>query len=100
MKVGGETVHMTREASLLHKRYESAMKGSVTAQRDLIRDIEKNAEMIARAVKRYDDLVLYWHHECFKAHGSDFEMPLHAELEMAQLLRLLSEIYPESYKKP
>lgn len=100
MKMNGKTAYMSRHAAVLHKLYEGAMKGSITAQRDFLKAIRENAEILAALRKNYDDMIVYWYHECPKAYGSDFEIPLEAELEMIRLKSLLSEYYPLSYEKP
>ena len=44
---GGQKVTMDRHAALLHKMYESAMKGKVSMQRFLYKEFERNTEGLA-----------------------------------------------------
>ncbi len=54
----GQKEMMDRRSALLNKMFESAMKGSVSQQRFLYREFERNAERLAALRVRYERLML------------------------------------------
>jgi len=97
MNIGGKTEYMTREASIIYKRYECAMKGSVTAQRDLLKDIRESVKMLASLKARFDEMLLYWYGEHPNIGDPDFEIPLHVQLEFTKMQSVLGSLHPDLY---
>jgi len=98
VNVSGQRTLMDRRAALLHKTYESAMKGSVSNQRFLIKEFERNDGRLAAAQFRYEELMTEWVIENPGFKGFDDEnIPFKTQLEIAGLESLLNHYYPGSY---
>ncbi len=92
----GQKETMDRRTALLNKMYESAMKGKVSMQRFLYREFERNAERLAAARVRYDQMIIDWliNNPVGKRH---VDIPFEVELEMQSLRALLNHYYPSAY---
>ncbi len=89
---------MVRRSALLNKMFESAMKGSVTQQRFLHHEFERNEERMAAARVHYDRLLFDWVINNNPVPGRPrVEIPLEVEVEMQTLRSLLNHYYPDSY---
>jgi hypothetical protein len=96
---GGEKVTMIRRAALLHKMFESAMKGKVSQQRFLYKEFERNSMRLAEARVRYEQLMIEWVVENPDFKGLDDEsVPLAVQTEILGLQSLLHHYYPTSYQ--
>ncbi len=93
----GQKVSMVRRSALLNKMFERAMKGSVTQQRFLYREFERNNERLAAARAHYDRLLFNWilNNPDFKK--PDFDIPLEVEVEMESLRVMLNYYFPGQY---
>ncbi len=93
----GQKVAMVRRSALLNKMFESAMKGSVTQQRFLYHEFERNNERLAAARVHYDRLLFNWilNNPDFKK--PDFDIPLEVEVEMESLRVMLNYYFPGQY---
>jgi len=95
---GGQKETMDRRAALLHKMYESAMKGRGSMQRFLYKEFERNAERLAAARVRYNQLMTEWVIENPDFRGLDDEnIPFNIQLEIAGLGSLLNHYFPGQY---
>ena len=89
----GQKEKMVRRTALLNKMFESAMKGSVSQQRFLYREFERNAERLAALRVRYERLMLDWY-----INNTDrLDMPFEVELEIEGLRSLLNHYFPGQY---
>lgn len=95
----GQREMMDRRAALLHKMYESAMKGKVSMQRFLYKEFERNDQRLAAARVRYEQLVMDWIINNPDSREFDFEIPLKVELEIAGLYGILSHYFPSEYPR-
>jgi hypothetical protein len=94
--INGEAVLMDRRASLRYRQYESAMKGSVSAQRDLHKEFAKNDELHATCRGLYEDLVAEWLIDD-QGRNKPFEkIPSKIKLEIISLGTTLNHYYPGS----
>jgi hypothetical protein len=93
----GQKEAMVRRSALLNKMFESAMKGSVTQQRFLFREFERNDERLAAARVRYDRLMFDWFFNDPEPGKPRVEMPFEVEVEIIGLRSLLNHYYPDSY---
>jgi hypothetical protein len=93
----GQKEAMVRRSALLNKMFESAMKGSVTQQRFLFREFERNDERLAAARVRYDRLMFDWFFNDPEPRKLRVEMPFEVEVEIIGLRSLLNHYYPDSY---
>ena len=93
----GELQSMDRRTALLSKMFESARKGSVTMQRFLYKEFEKNSERIAATRARYEKLQVEWIINNPRFGEPDYEIPLEIELEMLELRNLLHHHFPDDY---
>jgi hypothetical protein len=93
---GGQKVKMDRRAALLHKIYESAMKGSVTSQRFLFKEFERNTERLATMRILYDELMLKWVFMNPNYKGFD-DLPFDIQLELIGLESILNHYFPGQY---
>ena len=93
---GGQKVTMDRHAALIHKMYESAMKGSVTSQRFLYKEFERNTERLAQMRILYDELMLKWVFENPNYKGFD-NLPFDIQLELIGLESILNHYFPGQY---
>jgi hypothetical protein len=95
---GGQKETMDRQAALLHKMYEIAMKGKVSMQRFLYKEFERNAERLAAARARYDQLLTEWVIENPDFKGLDGDnIPFAVKQEIAGLESLLNHYFPGQY---
>ncbi len=94
---GGQKEIMDRRAALLHKMYETAMKGGVLMQRFLYKEFERYAERLAAARVRHERLLTEWIIENPNFGDPDFEIPFEVEIEILQLNDLLNYYVPGSY---
>ncbi len=93
----GQKVAMVRRSALLNKMFESAMKGSVTQQRFLYHEFERNNERLAAARVHYDRLIFDWFINNPVPGKPRVEVPLEVEVEMDSLRVMLNHYYPDSY---
>ncbi len=93
----GQKVSMVRRSALLNKMFESAMKGSVTQQRFLYHEFERNDERLAAACARYDRLIFDWFLNDPEPGKPRVEVPFEVEAEMESLRVLLNHYYPWDY---
>ena len=89
----GQKEMMDRRSALLNKMFESAMKGSVSQQRFLYREFERNAERLAALRVRYERLMLDW----YINNTGRLDMPFEVELEIEGLGSLLNHYFPGQY---
>ena len=97
---GGEKVTMIRRAALLHKMFESAMKGKVSQQRFLYKEFENNSRRLAAIRNDYERLVIEWIIDNPNFKDPDFEMPFAVELHINQLQAILHHYFPTEYRAP
>ena len=97
VRVNGQTETMLRRPALLNKMFESAMKGSVTTQRFLYKEFEKNDMRLAEAVVRHERLLLDWIINNPDFTKPDFEIPFEIQLEIDSLGSALHHYYPNQY---
>ena len=93
---GGQKVKMDRRAALLHKIYESAMKGKVSMLRFLFKEFERNTEQLAIMRIRYDELMTEWVFKDPNYKGFD-NLPFGLQLELISLETLLNHYHPGGY---
>ena len=93
----GQKETMDRRAALLHKIFESAMKGKVSQQRFLYQEFERNAKRLGAARADYDRLIMDWILNNPDFRKPDFDLPFEVELEMESLRALLNHYYPDQY---
>jgi hypothetical protein len=98
---GGQNQTMDRRAALLHKIFESAMKGRVSSQRFLYKEFENYDKRLAALRVEYDELIMYWviENPDFRGHDAD-NIPLEVQLRIKKLEMLLHQYYPELYRRP
>ena len=96
----GEKVTMLRRAALLHKIFESAMKGKVSQQRFLYKEFENNSRRLAAIRNDYERLVIKWIIDNPKFKDPDFEIPFGVDLHIKQLRAILHHYYPTQYSDP
>lgn len=101
MKIDGKVVYMPRFAAVHHKQFETAMKGSVTAQREFLKEVRDSDKTVAMLEKRFIELTMmkvdYLSND---NNGEPGALPLELELEYLRLQSILSELFPTTYKKP
>jgi len=98
---GGQRETMDRRAALLHKMYESAMKGKVSMQRFLYAEFERNAERLTTARFRYQQLMTRWVIENDNFDGLDGDnIPIEIQMEILGLQSLLHHYFPSQYPNP
>lgn len=96
----GQIETMDRRTALLHKMYESAMKGRVSMQRLLYNEFERNDERLAAARLRYQQLMTKWVIENDDFDSLDGEnIPFDVQLEIAGLESLLSHYFPGQFPR-
>jgi len=93
----GQNVSMVRRSALLNKIFESAMKGSVTQQRFLYHEIERNDKRLAVARVHYDRLLFDWIINNPVPGKPRVEVPLEVEVEMDSLRVRLNYYFPGQY---
>ena len=93
----GQKVAMVRRSALLNKMFESAMKGSVTLQRFLHHEFERNDKRLAVARVHYDRLLFDWFINNPVPGRPRVKIPLEVEVEMDSLRVMLNHYYPDSY---
>ncbi len=96
----GEKEMMDRRAALLHKMYESALKGRVSMQRFLYQEFEKNAFRLAQARVRYDLLVTKFLIENPRLGQPGYVLPIAIKREIASLREMLEFYHPGEYRGP
>ncbi len=98
---GGEKTTMVRSAALLHKMYESAMKGKVSMQRFLYAEFERTDVRLAGARLRLAQLMTKWvieNDDCDCLDGEN--IPFEVQLEILGLQSLLNHYFPDQYPNP
>ena len=93
----GQQEEMIRRSALFNRIFESAMKGSVTQQRFLYHEFERNDKRLAAARVHYDRLLFNWVLNNTVPGQRRVEIPLEVEVEMDSLRVLLNHYYPDSY---
>ena len=94
----GRAELMDRRTALLNKMYESAMKGSVTAQRFMYKEFERNDERLAAARVQYDRLITEWIIENPDFRGlDDSNVPFDVQMQILGLQSLLEHYFPGQY---
>ena len=97
----GRIETMDRRTALLHKMYESAMKGRVSMQRFLYAEFERNDVRLAGAQLRYEQLMTRWVVENDDFDGLDGEnIPFDVRLEILSLQSILNHYFPGEYPNP
>lgn len=92
----GRVEKMDRRTAMLNKVYESAMKGSVTAQRFLYIEFMKSDDKVATAATRLNQLVAEW----YGAGNGDRQrkgIPSRVQWEIWQLAGYLNHYFPGQY---
>ncbi len=98
VRANGQNETMLRRAALLNKMFESAMKGSVTAQRFLYKEFERSDMRLAEAVVRYDRLIFdQIINNSNRGKPRALDMPLEDEAEIVSLGSALHHYYPNQY---
>jgi hypothetical protein len=98
---GGQKETMDRRAALLHKMYESAMKGKVSMQRFLYAEFERTDVRLAGARLRLAQLMTKWVIENDDCDGLDGEnIPFEVQLEILGLQSFLHHYFPRQYPNP
>ena len=101
ISAGGQRGTMDRRGALLHKMYESAMKGNVSMQRFLYKEFERNHEQLTTARLRYQQLMTVWVIENPDFDGLDGEnIPFEVQMEILGLQSLLHHYFPSQYPNP
>lgn len=101
MKIDGDVVYMPRYAAVLHKQFEMAMKGSVLAQREILKAVGESDKTVAMLKKRFIELSLTKANYLSEDHnGHPVEFPPELELQYLEILSILHGLFPTSYKKP
>lgn len=89
---------MDRRMALLHKMYESAMKGRVSMQRFLYKEFERNDQRLADLRIHYERLMIEWVIKNPNFDGLDGEnIPFEVQLEILGLQSLLNHYFPGQY---
>jgi hypothetical protein len=97
----GRVEMMDRRTALLHKMFETAMKGRVSMQRFLHGEFERNDVRLARARLQYQQLMTDWVIENPDFDGIDGDnIPFEVQLEILGLQSLLNHYFPSQYPKP
>ena len=97
VRTNGQEETMDRRTALLHKMYESAMKGRVSMQRFFFREFERSDEGVAEVGIRYDRLRLKWVINNPDFLRPDYNIPFHAWLEIDRLRTLLNHYFPGAF---
>ena len=96
----GQKETTIRRSALLNKMFESAMKGSVTMQRFLYSEFERNDARLAAVRVHYDQMMLYWFVDHPDRRNPDFDIPIEVVAEMEGLRNMLNYYYPFNYPIP
>ncbi len=92
---------MERRAALIHKMFEDAMKGKVTAQRLLLNEFEKWDKRLAATRVRHEQLMTRWVLDNPDFRGLDADnIPLEVQIEIQQLEEVLHYYHPDRYPRP
>ena len=94
--INGEVGLMDRRSTLLNKLYESAINGSVYAQRYLDEKFAKNDELHAMNRILYEDRVAEWLIDDQGRNKPFDEIPFKIKLEIISLGTTLNHYYPGS----
>ncbi|MEQ9490904.1 MAG: DUF5681 domain-containing protein [Alphaproteobacteria bacterium] len=101
MKIDGKVAYMPRLSAVHHKQFETAMKGSVTAQREFLKEARDSDKTVALLEKRFIELTMTKADRLSNDNnGEPGELPLELELEYLRLQSILHGFFPTKYPKP
>jgi hypothetical protein len=97
ISANGQKQLMDRKSALLHKIFETAMKGNVSAQRHLFGLFEKNTEKLAELRFQYECVVTEWFINNPDLGKSGYQIPPIVEAEVYGMRVLLNRYFPDEY---